>query len=186
MSICTKKYYYTERERKMQIPQNAGLTGFNGILDTFLSELSEILPHINKIKDVRKGLQMMTSSNSVTIKKKPLQMFMNAVTPYKDLVKAEDEVLMTTFIKDISFFKGMNITEEWGKFDADQKQGMWKYLNLLTDMGGALIQIPDSMFPMLDRFTQQLANNPEIMEGMLRDMGGMMPGGSSNQGYLKD
>ena len=69
----------------------SGVSSFNSMLEQFIIELKECFPEEKKIAVYANSFELLKKSNP----RKCMTTFMNAVSPHKDRINAQDETLMS-------------------------------------------------------------------------------------------
>ena len=132
----------------------SGVSSFNSMLEQFITELKECFPEEKKIVVYANSFELLKKSNP----RKCMTTFMNAVSPHKDRINAQDETLMSD--NSIELVKELNLTAIW-KSDTcteNTKQAIWSHLKTLIIFGDTLQVIPSGLMSGIEKLASDFAS----------------------------
>lgn len=124
---------------------------FNAMLRSFLSELVVVFPEDDGLCKYRDQFEDLVKINI----RKPLELFMGAVTPHLDKVFARDPLVFDLVtLSDLEFKKMWNAE---GVSDAT-RDAMWKYMNSLCLLGVTINSLPAEFLTSIESMAQNCAD----------------------------
>jgi hypothetical protein len=131
----------------------SGISSFNAMLEQFITELQECFPNEKKIRVYANSFDIMKKNNP----KKCMSTFMNAVHPYKDRIKAQDDSLMQD--DEVTLVNGLNLSSIWKSDECtnNTKEAIWAHLNTLIIFGETLEVIPSGLMNGIEKLASEYA-----------------------------
>ena len=153
------------------------LQSFNSLLGTFLQELSDTFPEDANLAVSADGLSSLVKVNA----RKPLHLFMEAMSPHAQLVMTKDDAL---FAQPVSLVAGLDLKTLWDSPDLSDasKDAIWQYIQSLFLLGSTVSALPPEMLGAIESMAQDCASKIESGETSLESMTSMLLGGGGGAG----
>lgn len=151
----------------------ASTEAFNNALKTFLDELSSVFPEEVQLK------MFLASFDAVVAMQPqgPMDMFMQALSPYASLVTNRDPALF-----DSVAFPGAELGRLWKQdLSAQTREAVWDHLNLLLLLGTIIKSMPPELLAGVETMAQSCIEQMQKNGGQL-DLGSLF-GMVQNQGF---
>jgi hypothetical protein len=150
---------------------------FNSMLKNFLDELCSTFPDVAAIRVYTEGFDTLVKANA----RKPLQMFMEAVSPHTDAVMRRDPELFSTLS-----LGGIDFKTLWASDISDAtRNAIWQYLHMLFLLATTVSSVPPELLSSIESVAQNCAD--KMQEGQM-DFSSMskmlMGGGAGAEGLL--
>jgi hypothetical protein len=149
------------------------LHAFNALLRAFIEELAHTFPEDATLAVSLTGLDTLIKANA----RKPLQLFMEAVSAHAQLILSKDPTL---FDQPITLPGALDLKKYWdspGLSDAS-KDGIWGYIQQLYLLGSTVSALPPEMLGAIESMAQQCASKIESGEADLSSITSMLLGGN--------
>lgn len=159
---------------------------FNELLKNFLSEMAETFPEQKSIGVFVEGFDSLVKANA----RKPVDLFMQALTPHTDFVMARDPRL---FEQPIELGGSVNLQAIWQQEDLSDasKDAIWQYIHTLFLLGSTIQHMPQEMLQSIEAVAKDCASKVQVGDqldmssmaaAMMRSMSTMMgrEGGAPN------
>ena len=143
------------------------LSAFNAMLKEFIGELSATFPEIPELELYKLGFDHYVNIDPI----KPLNLFMNALSPYAEMIMSRDNAL---FEKDIDLGMNVKLDALWNAGDiSEATQGaMWNYISTLFLLGSTIRAMPPDILNSVESIAKNCAD--KVQNGEL-DFASMMP-----------
>jgi hypothetical protein len=143
------------------------LDAFNGLLQNFVEELQRTFPEEQGLEYFSEELQLLMKANT----KAPLTLFMNALSPYTNMVVAKDSKL---FDQPINLGKHLNLKKLWSTKDlsAATRDAIWQHVYTLFMLGMSLQYMTPEMLSGIEDAAKNVAERMQAGESL--DFGAMM------------
>lgn len=161
------------------------LSAFNSMLKEFIGELAATFDDVPELDLYRIGFDHYTKIDPT----KPLNLFMNTLTPYGDLIMARDNAL---FEKDIDLGMNVNLSTLWNSEGVSEntRAAIWNYLSTLFLLGTTIRSMPPEILNSVESIAKDCADkvqNGEIdfasmMPKLMQSMSGLMGMGADSTG----
>jgi hypothetical protein len=114
---------------------------------------------INKVSTIKDAFQLMTSSNEKNTK--PLEIFMQHVSPVKDFIRNRDPQIWKNKPPQpcILFLSEFGIDKYWDLLPEKSKKGMWDFMDMLIKWGDLYQIIPKEHMAQVETMANQLFAN---------------------------
>ena len=151
------------------------LAAFNNMLKSFIEELVEVFPEQKDVATFLAGFDTFTAIGP----RKPMEMFMAAVSPHAQLLMSKDASLFA-HIK----FPGIDFQAMWTSEGVTDKtrEAIWGYLHSLFLLGTTLQSLPPELLQSIESVAHECAEKMQdqdidfsTMANALM-MGGGLPG----------
>ncbi len=115
------------------------------VYDQWNNNLVALVDYIGKIKPeeasninlVKMILDKTTKSDNIIMRKKPMEMVIEKLKPYKDLIGNKDSTLFTEHAENLGQLKHLKIGQHWATLSPEQQNTIWSYLQMLYMTGEA-------------------------------------------------
>lgn len=136
---------------------------FNTMLRNFLEELRDVFPEQQDVATFLAGFDAFVMLNA----RKPLEVFMDAVSPHSDLLMARDPRLF-----DRLDFPGIDFAAMWNSPDVSEAThgAIWQYLHTLFLLGSTVSSLPPELLTSIESVASDCVE--KIQSGQL-DFGAM-------------
>jgi hypothetical protein len=143
------------------------LSSFNDLMQQFLDELEIAFPDDPKLKKHQSNFSILKKANV----RKPLNSFMDAVTPHANKIMAKDESYF--FEADDKFIKELDIQTKWANCSENTKSAIWQYLQTLYIIGTTIKTLPTDALSMIEDVAKKCADsfNPDDMSSLIELLG---------------
>ena len=149
---------------------------FNSMLKNFLDELDSTFPDVTAIRVYNEGFDTLVKANV----RKPLQIFMEAVSPHADAVMRRDPGLFSTLNLGGIDFKGL-----WASDISDAtRNAIWQYLHMLFLLATTVSSVPPELLSSIESVAQNCADKMQHGEMDFSSMSKMLMGGGGAEGLL--
>ena len=148
----------------------SAVTAFNTMLKSFLEELVEVFPEQKDVATFLSGLDAFT----MIAPRKPLELFVEAMSPHADLVMAKDPALFAALE-----FPGIDFNAMWtspGVTDAT-RAAIWQYIHMLFLMGTTVHSLPPEMLASVESMASDYAQKIEGGEMDFSSLASALMGG---------
>lgn len=137
---------------------------WNEVMGDFLGELIMAFPEEKKLKLIKETFETLASQNV----RKPMELFVEKLTPYDALVNNKDPAL---FAQPIELPGGLDMSTLWPQMSEPSKEGIWQYIMYLYQVGKAvsvLRMLSPQLLEMVDSLASKCAahvqNNGEQLD----------------------
>ena len=143
------------------------LSAFNNMLKEFITELSATFDDIPELELYRIGFDHYTKIDP----SKPLNLFMNALSPYGELIMAKDDTL---FQKEIDLGMNVKLDSLWNSNDVSEntRSAIWNYVSTLFLLGTTIRAMPPEILNNVESIAKDCAD--KVQSGEM-DLASMMP-----------
>lgn len=143
------------------------LSSFNELMQQFLDELEIAFPDDPKLKKHQSNFSLLKKANT----RKPLNSFMDAVTPHASKIMAKDE----TYFFDCTdeFMSELDIKTKWETSSENTKSAIWQYLQTLYIIGTTIKSLPSEALSMIEEVAKKCSDsfNPDDMSSLIELLG---------------
>lgn len=150
------------------------LEAFNGLLENFIEELQRTFPEEQGLEYFNEELRLMIKANS----RAPLTLFMNALSPYTNLVVAKDAAL---FEQPINMGRHCDLKKLWSAPDLSDatREAIWQHIYTLFMLGMSLQYMTPDMLAGIETAAKNVAERMQAGESldfnsMLSTVAGLM------------
>ena len=146
---------------------------FVHLMEQFLQELQECFPSESRLKVYVNKFEILKKSNP----RKVFELFMEHISPYKDLIINKNDTLMTD--EDIPLNKELGFSRIWNSKEAtdNTKDAIWAHLNTLLVFGSTIQEMPTGLMQGIESLAKEYASqidesqmNPELLMGSVQNM----------------
>jgi len=150
---------------------------FNAMLRQFLQELSDTFPEDASLALSLDGLESLVQANA----RKPLQLFLEAMTPHATLVMNKDPAL---FSQGMVLPGSLDLKTYWESPDLSEssKAFIWQYIQNLFLLGSMVSALPPEMMGAIESMAMDCASKIQSGETDLASMTSMLMGGGGGAG----
>lgn len=128
---------------------------FNDMMQQFLDELVLTFPNEKKLAKYQATFILLRKASP----KKPLNEFMESVTPYANHLMQKDEEFFKTHAAEVPFLDDLDIKRLWNSELSDStKNAIWQYLQTLYILGTTLNALPPETLSMIESVATQCAS----------------------------
>ena len=160
------------------------IQAFNGMLKTFMEELSAVFPEEVQLNLFVQGFDSLVALDP----NKPLDLFVGSVAPHSDLVMAKDPALF----QHLKLPGGVDFAAMWNSDISDAtRDAIWQHINLLFLLGTTVKSMPPEVLESIETVAKNCAEQVQngqldfsaltgmLMNGGLANLGGLV-GGNTN------
>ena len=143
------------------------LSSFNELMQQFLDELEIAFPEDSKLKKHQSNFSILKKANA----RKPLNSFMEAVTPHATKIMAKDE---SYFLESTDkFITDLDIKTKWETCSENTKSAIWQYLQTLYIIGTTIKSLPTEALSMIEEVAKKCSDslNPDDMSSLIELLG---------------
>jgi len=143
------------------------LSTFNTMLKEFITDLSATFTEIPELELYRIAFDRFVDINPI----KPLNLFMNALVPYTDLIMARNDEL---FEKDIDLGMSVKLNVLWNSDGVNEntRTAIWNYISTLFLLGTTIRSMPPEILESVEHIASECAG--KVQNGEL-DFSSMLP-----------
>jgi hypothetical protein len=144
---------------------------FNSMLKNFLDELSSTFPDVAAIRVYTEGFDTLVGANA----RKPLQVFMEAVSPHADAVMRRDPELFSTLN-----LGGIDFKMLWASDISDAtRNAIWQYLHMLFLLATTVSSVPAELLSSIESVAQNCADKMQDGQMDFSSMSKLLMGGGA-------
>lgn len=145
------------------------LSSFNELMQQFLDELEVAFPDDPKLKKHQSNFSLLRKANA----RKPLNSFMEAVSPYSSKIMAKDESYFLEHADENEFIRELDIKTKWATCSENTKNAIWQYMQTLFIIGTTINSLPNEALTMIEDVAKKCADsfNPGDMSSLIELLG---------------
>ena len=131
---------------------------FNTMLKSFLEELVSVFPEETRVSTFLESFDTLVELDA----RKPLQLFVAAITPHAQLAMAKDPALFDH----LEFPGGIDFKRMWAADISDAtREAIWQHINLLFLLGTTVQAMPPEMLESIETVAKNCAD--QVQNGQL-------------------
>lgn len=143
------------------------LSSFNDLMQQFLDELEIAFPDDPKLKKHQSNFSIIKKANA----RKPLNAFMEEITPHANKIMSKDE---SYFLESTDkFITDLDIKTKWETCSENTKNAIWQYLQTLYIIGTTINSLPTEALSMIEEVAKKCSDslNPDDMSSLIELLG---------------
>ena len=143
------------------------IQAFNTMLKTFLEELVSVFPEEVRVSAFLESFDTLVELDA----RKPLQLFVEAITPHAQLAMAKDPALFDH----LKFPGGIDFKRMWSADISDAtREAIWQHINLLFLLGTTVQSMPPEMLESIETVAKNCADQVQNGELDFTSLGNML------------